>query len=276
MTNFLFTKHATCPICRNNITGTETTDPEAPTLDNPRSTLLNIFPLNATGFSSHRTIDQAVNPPPRNTSSTTTHSNYHRTNQSRVSNRQLYRIQIRQALNNASDQPALERRNALVRQRRLIPLATDSQTESQRQSGVRATAVLINPQWSRSAHPSGSNNEQVTGTNSEDSSNVMSAFSLMNEYRNFQRRTSQNGAGDAASETGTSVNTASEATDESESNGSSGSRISTMVDRLLSRYRTSRLARSYLHSNRSGGRNAASKLILFILDMFKLLIQTIR
>jgi len=63
----------------------------------------------------------------------------------------------------------------------------------------------------------------------------------MNEYRFLQR--SVDGAGSAE----TATNSVGEGS--AQTGGSGSSRITNMMDRLLSRYRNNRLARSYFNSN---------------------------
>jgi hypothetical protein len=86
-------------------------------------------------------------------------------------------------------------------------------------SGIRATAVLINPTWRPTlSRPVGNdNNSNRTAGSSSDrnNSNQFSAFSILNEFREYQREPMQT------------------------SNTTSNSRISHMMDRILSRYRSS-------------------------------------
>lgn len=283
-------QHATCPVCRKNIseddpaTGGDLAD--QPTLESTRPTLLNIFPFSASSGSSLDTVNLGSNVSSSHASDSQISAaqsalNNSSTRRQTIRNRQLYRVQIRQATTAAQQQdnnlsssssssiassngnsdsatatddaplPPQSHRprqwfeRATLRRSRMYDSLASSMSIQERQPGVRATAVLINPRWNRSTtqtttNLSGEDNSTTgsptaetpsaagtsTATSATGESSSLSAFSLMSDYRNF--RSSQ------ASPAGASA-------------ASGGSRISQMVDRLLNHYRTTRFSNGTDH-----------------------------
>lgn len=259
--------------------------PDQPTLESTRPTLFNIFPfsagsgspLDSVNLSSNMSSSHATDSQISAAQSALNNSSARRQT---IRNRQLYRVQIRQATaaaqqqdNNlsssssssitssngnsdsatATDDPPLPPQahhprqwfeRATLRRSRMYDSLASSMSIQERQPGVRATAVLINPRWNRSTtqttNLSGEDNSTAesptaeasattgttTTTSATSESSPLSAFSLLSDYRNF--RSSQ------ASPAGASA-------------VSGGSRISQMVDRLLNHYRTTRFSNSTSH-----------------------------
>ncbi len=244
--------HATCPICRKNISSETNNNPDnlPDSIINPRSTLLNIFPLSSSANStSGIPIAQLINRNHNSSDSTNTNNSQQSQTHSRarsqpIRNRQLYRIQIRQALDNngssgmtnsgsnTSDLEHLENHRQFMGDTLAQSLAFEEQ-----RNGVRATAVLINPQWATNNNTN--SNSGGGHAESEERNDInQSAFSIMNEYRNRRllERPAEQDRWRSSSESVSSTEP------------TSGSRISSMMDRLLRRYRNNRLVRNYFNS----------------------------
>lgn len=158
-----------------------------------------------------------------------------------IRNRHLYRIQIRQALNNASsnlphvllNQETTENTSSDnergIRNHRLGDTVAQSMAMQERDTGVRATALLINPQW---------NQPETSETRTAASSNQ--SFNL---YQPGMSNESNN------------LSSVADRSNEISAPGfqpvpGGNSRISQMMDRFFSRFRSNRF--SNLDSQQDG------------------------